>query len=125
MRNMLIHLVAAISLLAVTQPAQSEETLSGDQVKALISGKTIYVTVIKNGKTWKMYHGPDGISVNSGGKEGKWYISEKGEHCNELVKKAKFKCARIVDMKDGTYERVSSDGERLVKWTRIIDGKDL
>jgi hypothetical protein len=125
MRNILIQLVAAIFLL-VALPAQSEETLSGDKIKTLISGKTLYVTVIRNGRTWKMYHAADGTSVNSQGAEGKWYISDNGEHCNDLVKKARFKCAKVIDMGDGTYERVSSDGNiPLVKWTKIVDGKDF
>ncbi len=125
MRISFLPLVAAVGLSAVTLPASSDQTLTGDQIKALISGKTLYVSNPKKGDSWKMYHGADGKSVDTRGGEGGWSISDKGEHCNDLAKAPGFKCAKVVDKGDGTYERVSDDGKLKVVWTKIVDGKDF
>jgi len=122
MRKLMKSMFAAVPTLVLTMSAHADQTLSGDQVKALINGKTVHVTVIANGKTWDMYHAADGISHDSRGGEGKWYISEKGEHCNDAPK-VKFKCGKIVDKGDGTYVRLSPNDKPLVTWTNIVDGK--
>ena len=105
MRNTFIYVVAAVALYVVALPAQSEEALSGEELKELISDKTLHVTNPKKGDSW--------------------HISDKGEHCNDLAKNPKFKCAKVYDKGNGTYERVSDDGSMKVIWTKIVDGKDF
>lgn len=124
MRHNFYYLVFCTALFTIPLAAHSDDTMSGDQLKALINGKTVHVTVIKNGKTWSMYHAPDGKSYDSRGGEGKWYISDQGEHCNEAPK-VKFKCGKVVDKGDGVYIRLNPSGDPIVKWSNIVDGKDF
>lgn len=124
MKNFIITVAITVSLMSATAPAYSDETLSADQIKALINGKTIHVTVIKNGKTWNMYHAPDGTSHDSRGGTGKWNVTDDGQHCNESPK-VKAKCGKVVSKGDGTYIRTKLDGTPLVTWTDIVDGKNF
>lgn len=112
-----------LSLAAVVTPVQAGKTLSGDEIKALISGKTVYVTLNANGAKWKSYFAADGSALlsNSSDKQ-EWRIDENGRHCNTGVPLA---CAPIVDNGDGTFSRVKPDGSVAVTWTKIVDGKDF
>jgi len=125
MRKTFVCLTAAVVFSVVALPVQSDETLSGDQLKELITGKTLHVTNPKKGDSWHMYHAADGKSSDNRGRSGTWKISEKGEHCNDLAKNPKFKCAKVYRKSDGTYERVSADGSIKVIWTKIVNGKDF
>ena len=118
-------LVAVVmSLMLFTLSGHAAKTLSGDEVKALITDKTVNVTRVKDGAQWKAYFGADGTSITSGAVSGEstWHVDGEGRHCNEGVK---LKCAAVVDKGDGTYARVKPDGSPAVLWTEIVDGKNL
>lgn len=95
--------------------------LSGDEIKALITGKTVYVTHKANGNQWKTYFAADGTTAASNSDGGRWEIKD-GKHCNTGVK---LVCAKVADLGDGIYARLKPNGDIAVVWTKIVDGKDL
>lgn len=115
-------LVLASALLAM--PARAETVLSSDELKALISDKTVAVTRARDGAQWKVYFAADGSQVSRGAinRESRWWIDEDGRHCNAGVR---LKCAQVVDKGDGTYARIKRNGEPAVIWTSIVDGRQL
>ena len=119
-----VLLAAALSLLLLATSGHAAKTLSGDEVKALITDKTVSVKRVKDGAQWKAYFGADGTSVTSGAVSGEstWHVDGDGRHCNEGVK---LKCAAVVDNGDRTYARVKPNGSPAVMWTEIVDGKNL
>lgn len=112
-----------LGLAAVVTPAQAGKTLSGDEVKALISGKTVHVTNNATGKKWKSHFAADGsASLSNSTDVQTWHVDDKGQHCNSGVP---LVCAPIVDNGDGTYSRMKPNGTVAVTWTRIVNGKDF
>ena len=116
--------IAAVMTMSLAAPGFAGQTLTGDQVKALITDKTVTVERVKDGATWKVYFAADGTSSSAGDVSGdsKWYVDGDGRHCNEGVK---LKCAPVVDNGDGTYARLKPNGSPAVVWTEIVDGKNL
>jgi len=105
-------------------PVHAGRILSGDEVKALITDKTVYVTRESDGAQWKAYFFADGsayLDVNNMEKV-PWYIDEKGRHCNTGVP---LVCAPIQDNGDGTYSRLKPNGDVAVTWTKIVGGKEF
>ena len=120
-------LVGVVALLAVTALAPGlclaeKRVLSGDELRALITDKTVQVTRAKDGAQWKVYFGADGKSLSSDTGEGSWEVNGSGEHCNSGVR---LKCAKVADNGDGSYARLKPNGDVAVTWTTIVDGKDL
>ena len=116
-----ISLLLAFAVMPVPSIAE-QKTLSGEALKTLITGKTVSVTHKQSGKQWKMYFGADGKTADSKGGSDTWEVNANGEHCNTF---AKLKCAKVADMGDGTYARLTPNGDIAVIWTKIEDGKHL
>lgn len=110
-----------LSLALLAPAAHAGKILSGDEVKSLITGKTISVTHGASGAKWKAYFAADGSAAldNSANQES-WHIDDKGRHCNTGVP---LVCAPISDNGDGTYSRLKQNGDVAVIWTKIEDGK--
>lgn len=123
--------VTSLSTLAVvgffSVPALAGTPLSGDQVKQLISGNSVEAHSNAKGFDFKTYFAPDGSAVLEGGTgktfTGAWRINESGEHCVQWKrqKEQKETCAQIVDMGDGTYNRMEEGYPRAV-WKKIHPG---
>jgi hypothetical protein len=110
--------------LGISTTVRAERILSGDEVKELITDKTVYVTRHRDGKQWKAYFFADGsafLDVKDMKKD-TWHIDKKGRHCNTGVR---LVCAPIQDNGDGTYSRLKPNGKKAVTWTKIVDGKDF
>lgn len=89
--------------------AASGDPLSAEDVRKLITGKTVVVTVAAGGEQWKLYFSPDGQGYRtSGNSVGTWEVKETGEHCTTW---ANIKCARIVYLGDGKYGRLNQKGK--------------
>lgn len=119
--------ILAVAALLVLAPvmAQAEKILSVDEVKALISGKTVHAHHVARDYDFKTYFSPDGtyITVRKGNTtQGTWKIQNDGYHC--LVADGDSKCAEIADNGNGTYSRISNK-KRIIDWKKIVDGKDL
>ena len=101
-------------------------TLNGDDLKKLIVGNTIYGEFTSNGKKFKNYFDANGKSYRDvGGKvsEGSYNISSEGKHCVKFD--TPENCSMIESNADGSYNRVAEDGKVIVKWLKIVTGKDL
>jgi len=115
--------LASTVILGGTTPALGNKTLSADEVKKLISDKTVHVTRKHDGKQWKIYFAADGKGYQSADSAaGTWEVKENGEHC---VTWAKLKCAKVADLGGGQYARLNGNGDVAVTWTKIEDGKKL
>lgn len=121
-RFLSIALASAFVLGGATS-ALASKTLSADDVKKLITDKTVHVTRKHDGKQWKIYFAADGKGYETAGDvAGTWEVKDSGEHC---VTWAPLKCAKVADLGNGTYARLKGNGDVAVTWTKIEDGKHL
>lgn len=103
--------------------AHAAETLDADAVKKLITGNTVHGQ--SNGNPVKNHFAPDGKVYRLWeGKifEGTWRVNDDGTQCVAGIQGG---CARIVRNDDGTYDRVTTEGKVLLKWTSVVNGKDF
>lgn len=119
MQKPIVSSVAVVSWVVLSAPALAGKVLSGDEIKALVTGKT--VTVEAPGGGWKQYFAPDGSSERDNGENSTWSI-EGDKHCNTA---AKLRCAPVEANGDGTYARLKPDGRPAVSWTKFVDGKNF
>lgn len=97
--------------------------LSGEQAKVVISGNSMEGHSNAKGFDFRVYFAPDGSATSArNGKisQGTWRINDSGEHC-VLWKMQKESCAQIVDMGDGTYNRMEEGYPRSV-WKKVYPG---
>lgn len=97
--------------------------LSGEQVKVLISGNSMDAHSNAKGFDFKVYFATEGAAISAiNGKtyKGTWRINDAGEHC-VLWTAQKESCAQIVDMGDGTYNRMEEGYPRSV-WKKVHPG---
>ena len=120
MRKFLTRSIGVVAMLALAPASYAEKMLTGDEIKALISNKTVSVTH-KNGTQWRTYFAPDGKSVRNNGDSSEWSV-EDNKHCSST---AKLRCGAIRDNGNGTYSRLKPDGVQVVLWEKIVDGKDF
>ena len=124
MRTILISAATAVILLlsSLVNSMAADRILTADEVKKLIAGNTVHVTLVSNGKQWKIFFAPDGKGYESESEaRGTWEVKDNGEHCASW---ATLKCARIADLGDGKYARLKSGGDIAVTW-KIEAGKHL
>ena len=104
----------------LAQASHAAKVLSGDEIRALITHKTVAVSA--GSKQWRQYFAADGSSARDNGQNSTWSV-EGDKHCNTAA--AAFPCAPIRDNGDGTYARLKPDGDPSVTWSKIVDGKDF
>jgi len=122
MMNKIATAFAGFTLLfSFSQVSHAEKILSGDEIKALISGKTVY-TSMSSSSHWRQYFAADGSSARDNGEISDWSV-EGDMHCNTAA--TSLRCAAIRDNGDGTYARLRPNGSPAVTWTKIIDGKEF
>ena len=107
-------------LFSFAQASHAEKLLNGDEIKALISGKTVDVSLSSNSQ-WRQYFAADGSSDRDNGEKSTWSV-EGDKHCNTA---SSLRCAAIRDNGDGTYARLKANGSPAVTWTKFVDGKDF
>jgi hypothetical protein len=115
-----IAVATFMMMFPLAQTSHAENMLKGGEIKALISGKTVDVSV-SGGPKWRQYFSPDGSSARSNGETSQWSI-EEDKHCNTT---AKTRCAAIRANGDGTFARLKADGSTAATWSKIVDGKDF
>jgi hypothetical protein len=104
----------------LAQASHAAKVLSGDEIKALITDKTVSVSA--GSKQWRQYFAADGSSARDNGKNSTWSV-EGDKHCNTAA--ADFPCAPVRDNGDETYSRIKDNGEAIVTWSKIVGGKDF
>lgn len=114
----------SLLLFSLSQMTMAGDTLSGDKIKTLISGKTLSAEHIKGFK-FKVYFDGKGHYVrNKDGNitEGTFTIKDS-QHCVNVG--GNDKCATIVDNGDGTYKRMKNGKKHFITWSNITAGKHL
>lgn len=104
----------------LVQASHASRVLNGDEIKALITNKTVLVST--GSKQWHQHFAADGSSARDNGETSTWSV-EGDKHCNTAS--VKFPCAPIRDNGDGSYARIKDNGDVIVTWTKIVDGKDF
>jgi len=120
MKKIAVRFAGFALFFLLAQGSHAGKLLSGDEIKALITHKTVLVTFTGSNQ-WRQYFSADGASHRDNGEKSTWYI-ENDKHCNSA---AQLLCAAIQDNGDGTYARLKANGETAVTWTKIVDGKDF
>lgn len=115
---------AALGMLsAFALPAFAGTPLSAEELKALITGKTLDVLVGKTGKVSVIYESPDGahnVLTPTGQRfTGKWWVNDIGQHCVESP--GLNGCYHIVN-NNGVYQKMDADGNVTHTIQRIRDG---
>jgi hypothetical protein len=105
----------------------AEDVLSGEEIRALISGKTVMATTANRTKNidLKQYYAADGTAISASSTKslnGVWRINDQGLHCTQWEGKEET-CAKIVKAGDG-YQRIEGDTLRG-NWHRIVDGNAI
>ena len=114
-------MIWAVAAVLFSTSVYAAETLDAEAVKKLITGNT----VVAKGGAQKNYFAPDGKTYRQvGGKivEGTWRVEADGSQCVEGMPGG---CAKIARNDDGTYSRLTPEGEVILKWTAVVDGKDF
>lgn len=103
--SVLLGILSAFSL-----PAFAGRQLTGEELKKLMTGKTLYVFNEKAGKLQPLYFAADGTYQGSNFKGvpfiGKWWIDDKSNHC---VESPYFNgCYPIFD-NDGVFQKMDGN----------------
>lgn len=121
-----IVLIAFMSVFFSGQ-ALAGKTLSGDEIKALVTGKTIESEHLIRDFTFKVYFDKDGETayrtLPNGNIKETTYSIKGNRHC--IFWQGKDRCAQIQENGDGTYYRVNFRGKKTIKWNNVSDGKNL
>jgi hypothetical protein len=121
MKKIMMFCLGSLFAIAQVQAVYASKKMSGDEIKALLTNKTVSVALVGKNIKWRQYFGPDGKSNRDNGETSEWSV-EGDKHCNTA---AMLKCAAVVDNGDGTYSRMKPNGEATVKWTNIVEGKQF
>jgi pimeloyl-ACP methyl ester carboxylesterase len=116
---------ATVSMLEEVFNATEEERVSGDAVRAIISGNTVDLEVPGKG-TARAYLGADGTvmrKMGDGVAHGTWQIAENDTLCVQYSGKEK-RCGPVAYNGDGTYTRLDDAGTTFI-WKVITDGNAL
>jgi hypothetical protein len=121
-KTILACLLAALG--STSLPAE-ERILTGEEVSALFSGKTVDYTIVMRDFTVSVYYAEDGAMRGmSRGKKmtGSWHVSDRGELCIDYGKG--LRCRHIVE-EGGVYKKYKEeDGKKIhvVTYDTFTDG---
>ena len=123
-RLLSIALVAGLPLVATA--ANAESILNANQVKKLVTGKTIQAKHNLEGFKFSVYFDKDNKTAfrkQKGSTTKINYMFKGDKHCTQW--KDQIRCANIRANKDGTWSRINSSGKTVITWSSISDGKKL
>lgn len=112
--------IALLAILSLPQTGYSQgASLTGDEVKALVTGKTLQFATTASGVTFvmKLESGGSGSGAGTGlrGTQNtsmKWRIGEKGELCTHRQDFGYDEVCTILRKADGgSFERINKDGQ--------------
>ena len=111
------------AILAVCSSVAAQSTLGMADVKALISGNTVFTVNVATGRTYSLYFDASGEvqlqREDAGVFSGVWSVRADGTHCVSFNDET---CGMIEKNADGTYTRVVA-GAPPFKWTKISPGR--
>lgn len=121
-----IILVCLLAIaMAFSGASAAGKTLTGAEVIALFSGKTVDYTIIRQGFSVSVYYAGDGSmrGVSRGKKmAGNWHVNDKGELCIEYGKGDR--CRHVVE-EDGVYRKYKEENGKqihIVTYHTFTDG---
>ena len=120
-----IYIVASMLLFASGQ-VYAEKYLTADEVKSLVVGNTMHAQHLKKDFEFSVHFDSDGNTAfrKQFDETTKTTYKFNGDkHC--IFWKGQDRCAKILDNGDGTYTRINKKGKHVVKWTKVIKGKEL
>ena len=128
MKNKLIKssCVVGFMLLFASGQVLAEKYLTADEVKSLVVGNTMHAEHLKKDFEFSIHFDADGNTAFRKQFDETIQTSYKlqgDKHC--IFWKGADRCANILDNGDGTYTRVNKNGNHMVKWTKVVKGKDL
>ena len=105
--------------------ANADDTLTGDQIKSLIVGKTVHAEHARKGFKFSVFFDEDGTATrikNGNTKEGR-YVIVKNMQCVDMGRGEN--CATIVANGNGTYKRLKEGDDHVVDWISFTNGRYL
>lgn len=119
-------IVALVFMAGASFQANAGNVLSADEIKTLITGKTVHAKHEKKGFTFSVYFAEDGSAIrkwkNDKLQNGK-YSFKDNMHCINVG--GGNKCATIEDNGDGSYKRLGGGKKHKITWMKVVDGKDF
>ena len=101
--------------MAFSGASVAEKILTGDEVKALFSGKTVDYTIVRQGFSVSAYYAEDGsmrgLSREKKQMTGSWHVNDRGELCIEYGKGDR--CRHIVE-EGGEYRKYKEENGKQV-----------
>lgn len=127
--KLIIIQILTIFILTFSSNVFSEQGLNSDEVKALISNKTVIQKHVKKGKKLAIYFSSDGtFRHKKKGKivKGKWHVDSDGKLCKEY-KDVHEKCVAIVKQENEwklyfVPIHPTFPWEHLFTYIKILDG---
>lgn len=119
-------IIALMLMVGTSFQANAGNTLSADEIKALITGKTVHAKHEKKGFTFSVYFAEDGGAIRKwkdGELQNGKYLFKDNMHCINVG--GGDKCATIEDNGDGSYKRLKNGKKHFITWQEVVDGKDL
>lgn len=125
MRREVILACLLAAVLGTTSLLAAEKILTGDEVTALFSGKTVDYILVTKDYAVSVYYAEDGSmrGISRGKKmSGSWHVNDKGELCIDYGKGER--CRHIIEG-DGVYKKYKDkDGKKIhiVTYHTFTDG---
>jgi len=121
-RLILVFSVVLISLFGISQTAIADTTVSGEELKTLLSGNTVEGKYLKWDTTHKMYFEATGkirrIDSLNNKQSGDWYIDSNDLLCISMKRE---RCNEVTKRDDGGYN-VSRKGSVKFTFDKILPG---
>lgn len=125
MLNWKANVLALAALAAWGSPALADNLMSMAEVKALITGNTVYMQNLENKLFLRMHYEPSGqfaVLRDDGARyDGLWSVRADGTLC--IVAQGEV-CGKIQKNTEGTYTRLVG-GAPAFKWLTVTPGKDF
>jgi len=120
--------VLVTACLSFIIPVNAEKTLSAEELKARISGKTADGYNHKKDFSYKNFFNPDGTllrhTADGHRTKAKWRVKDNGDHCVLWEGSEKERCGPFVDNSDGSVSKFSK-GKKVVTLKNFVDGNQL
>lgn len=103
MLSFLLPLLGAASGFA--EQDDTTRTLSADEVTDLFADRTVVGEVVRLKRVFKAYYRADGVFKGIK-KDGRWMVTDEGQHCLKYGKKTVWSCGRMVVTGEGIYQKL-------------------
>ena len=116
--------IALLGLMLISGMACAAAPLTGDQIKALLSGNSAAGFADALGKDYTAYYGADGKLVQDLGKgkrrQGTWKVNDNN-FCTQFPTEQE-RCTKVMPADNGEYVRMKDDGMVTNTWKKFYKG---